>query len=88
MWRNNCLLVYEERILIGTPFGSAVYSEGASGSEKASGLEKVSYSHGSIALATSVHFFSSDEADNEDSTLAPFTDVPSLVDDQPNQWCV
>ena len=63
----------EERILTGTPSGSATHSKGASGSVEASGFRSVEAS-GSEETSVSA---SSDEADSDDSTPAPQTGVPA-----------
>ena len=78
----------EERILTGTPSGSATNEEGASGSLGVSWSEEASGSAEVPAPATAVASASSDEADSSNSTSgAPAQDL-TPASDQPNRWCV
>lgn len=79
---------YKVCTLTGTLSGSAAVSEKAFVSTKASRSEKASYSHGDTSRDTSFHFASSEEANSADCTLAPLTDFPAPVTNQPNWWCV
>lgn len=75
-----------ERKLTDTPSGSAPGPEGVSCFEEASGSEGASRLHNAFVPASPVHSALSDEADSNDSTLAPQIDVLAPVVDQPNRW--
>ncbi|XP_069144452.1 uncharacterized protein [Solanum lycopersicum] len=63
-------------------------SEGAYGSEDTSNSLEVSGSKEASALATAFQSYLCNEADSDDSNLAPQTGVPTPVPDYPNRWCV
>ena len=79
---------YEERILTGTPSGSATNEEGASGSLGVSWSEEASDSAEIPAPATAAASASYDEADSLESTSGSPTQAPTPATDQPNWWCV
>ena len=78
----------EKRTLTGTPSGSAINEEGASGSLEVSWLEEASRSTKVPATATAAVSASSDEADSPDSTPGSPTGALTSVAEQPNRWCV
>ena len=78
----------EERILTGTPSGSATNEERASGSLGKSWSEEASGSAEVSTPVTAAASASSDEADSSDSTSDAPAQVPTPASDQPNRWCV
>lgn len=90
----------EQRSLTGTPSRSTSSFEGASGSEESSSSESAQStglneatadgfgSQGATPLAVPSCHISPDEALNSKSTLVPQHEVPALVGDEPNLWCV